>query len=970
MHPTLRATLFATVFLMAAGAASAQPFDGAFPFHMPPFDSSTAAFLPRFPREPITEAGRISAQGEAFFRGTTPVRLFGANIVADAAFPPRAQARLVAARMRKMGFNLVRFHHIDNGWTRNLFPDGSTRALDPAALDDLEFFVAQLKEEGIYVNMNLNVSRAFTAADGVASADSLLDFAKGVTLFDPQLIDLQKEYAQQLLTHVNPHTGRALAADPVLAMVEIANENSLYYLWRNGALRRFADGGGLMTRHAALLDTLWQNYLRARYLNTDALRAAWAAGASDPGTELIPDGGYETSVGNPWQLERHPGTEASVARDEAASDGLHAARVDVSQIAEEAWNIQWKRTGLSVQKGETYSVSFALRADAPRPISISAMLDVSPWTTFGGTTAAVTAEWQTFRFSFTAPQTTQGTLRLSFMVGGQIGSLWVDAVSMQTSGRIGLAADESLEGGSVHRIEQNDLLSYTDARARSMTAFYIELQDRYFAEMHRFLREDLGVTAPITGTNWNFGLVDLAVQSKMDYVDNHAYWDHPSFPGEPWSATDWRIANAPMVRATDGGTMARLMAGIPFAGKPYTISEYNHAFPNRFQTEGVLFLTAYSLFHGVDGLMFFDYNGSANWTQDRIDSFFSLHRNAAMMALMPSCAFAYRSGLVAPAATTLSVRYSQENVLGYPAIDTGSWEGTSLFPRTLALEHALVTETFGDPGGSNLSTLPPAPSPPFTTDTGEIVWDTDGLMKVAAPRFEAATGFFDAFRDTPLGSAVIGGGNGFGTFTWVSLSEQPLSETRRSLITLSTAAQNEGMRWDGMTTIHNNWGTGPVALRALRLSLSIAIAADSVRLYALDGAGSPTAQRTLFPGADGRFGVVLDQEVQPTVWFGLEAIGNGTAVGTERPQDRRFGFRPLFPNPARVSATAAFTLAAPGNVTLTLFDLLGRRVQRHAATGFPGENRVSIPLHTLAAGVYFCRLEAPEGTAVRPLRVE
>ena len=85
------------------------------------------------------------------------------------------------------------------------------------------------------------------------------------------------------------------------------------------------------------------------------------------------------------------------------------------------------------------------------------------------------------------------------------------------------------------------------------------------------------------------------------------------------------------------------MAGVPFAGKPYTISEYNHAFPNRYQTEGVLFLTAYGAFHGVDGLMFFDYNGGRDWTTNRIDGFFSLHRNTAMMALMPSCALAFRA---------------------------------------------------------------------------------------------------------------------------------------------------------------------------------------------------------------------------------------------------------------------------------------------------------------------------------------
>jgi len=44
--------------------------------------------------------------------------------------------------------------------------------------------------------MNLNVARQFNELDGVPDADSLIEFGKGVTLFDPQLITLQKEYAR------------------------------------------------------------------------------------------------------------------------------------------------------------------------------------------------------------------------------------------------------------------------------------------------------------------------------------------------------------------------------------------------------------------------------------------------------------------------------------------------------------------------------------------------------------------------------------------------------------------------------------------------------------------------------------------------------------------------------------------------------------------------------------------------------
>ena len=168
-----------------------------------------------------------------------------------------------------MGVNLVRFHHLENNWTGTdgcifIYAQGS-RKLNPTTLDRLDFFINELKKNGVYVNMNLNVSRIFTPQDGVPGADSLVDFAKGVTLFDGYLQLLQKEYADQLLGHTNPYTGLPLAKDPVLAMVEMNNENTLYGYWKSDALRPFAEGGSLLHRHSTYLDASWNLFLQKKY---------------------------------------------------------------------------------------------------------------------------------------------------------------------------------------------------------------------------------------------------------------------------------------------------------------------------------------------------------------------------------------------------------------------------------------------------------------------------------------------------------------------------------------------------------------------------------------------------------------------------------------------------------------------------------------------------------------------------------
>ena len=56
---------------------------------------------------------------------------------------------------------------------------------------------------------------------------SLRQGAKSTSFFDSRLIELQKEYAQQLLTHLNPYTKLKYTEDPAVAIVEINNENAI-----------------------------------------------------------------------------------------------------------------------------------------------------------------------------------------------------------------------------------------------------------------------------------------------------------------------------------------------------------------------------------------------------------------------------------------------------------------------------------------------------------------------------------------------------------------------------------------------------------------------------------------------------------------------------------------------------------------------------------------------------------------------
>ena len=64
------------------------------------------------------------------------------------------------------------------------------------------------------------------------------------------------------------------------------------------------------------------------------------------------------------------------------------------------------------------------------------------------------------------------------------------------------------------------------------------------------------------------------------------------------------------------------------------------------------------------------------------------------------------------------------------------------------------------------------------------------------------------------------------------------------------------------------------------------------------------------------------------------------------------------PNPFRGSTRLRFRLDAPGDVSLEVFDALGRRVARLAGTFGAGEHPVPLDGAALAPGAYLVRLAA------------
>ncbi|HWB83516.1 MAG TPA: hypothetical protein VG675_05220 [Bryobacteraceae bacterium] len=226
-----------------------------------------------------TDAGRIRFWGvnlTGFVRGSTNL-------------PPKEDAALWAAELGRLGINCVRFHFLDHTTTQNPrgLIDGTrndTRVFDKDQVDRLDYFIYQLKNRGIYSDLNLNVGRTYKPGDEVPDSN-LIGVAKAMTYIGPRLLELQREYARMLLTHYNPYTKSKYSDEPAIAIVELVNENSVFEFWLRNWLRGDLKPGSpryqldFTPYYEKLLTDRYNEWLKKRFTPPELARFRKLAGA-------------------------------------------------------------------------------------------------------------------------------------------------------------------------------------------------------------------------------------------------------------------------------------------------------------------------------------------------------------------------------------------------------------------------------------------------------------------------------------------------------------------------------------------------------------------------------------------------------------------------------------------------------------------------------------------------------------------
>ncbi len=423
-------------------------------------------------------------------------------------------------------------------------------------------------------------------------------------------------------------------------------------------------------------------------------------------------------------------------------------------------------------------------------------------------------------------------------------------------------------------------------RMRDALRFLGEVQDNYYRQMRRHLKETIGVRVPITGTNQVFVLRDTEINARdSDFISRNQYWRHPSVRAKPFM----RFSNMPMVRSDlTTRTPLTVIAGSSVVGKPTVLAEFNYPWPNEYRGEGLLLGTAYACLQDWDAVLLFSFKPNdptlttfrsqsdpARWGQfpaaalmfHRHDisaarnEVHVVHTEKAVSEIQPDERYApfthfryltflskvrrvfvddtYHGNADVVLATGTSANVNVKTMAKVIRFQENSWDKW-LYPRFVAAAQEIKL-----PGYDHRVT---AETKRFVSDTGELSLDYErGLMTVNTPNAKSAIGFLADTGKLDLDGMDVDCENEFATITATSLDGKPIGHSRRILVTSVARAENTAQAfwpappnpssWSPFTTWQiPAWGRRPVIAEPVRARVTMAIPGKAT-VYALDATG-------------------------------------------------------------------------------------------------------------------------------------
>ena len=401
------------------------------------------------------------------------------------------------------------------------------------------------------------------------------------------------------------------------------------------------------------------------------------------------------------------------------------------------------------------------------------------------------------------------------------------------------------------------------------------------------LVNELGVKVPVASTQVNYS--SPWALTDMDYYDMHAYWCHPHHQRD---VDRWFINNIPMINDPNCGKIPQLAAYRP-SDRPYTISEYNHPFPNLYGAEGLPMLHAYGAFQGWDGEFAHSWNNLSNEEPDFLPYHFTCTSRTDVVAHFICCGTMFLRADVRESSEqyvqNLPYDFFREmwtKQLNHQIEDMLVDATDSTFFPWERFTHRVATDYFAKETKSFSKEEPQAVK---ITDGGQIEWNNEdpeqGMFIVRTENTKLFSGF-PAGRtidwgdgisftvgQTKLGwttmSLVSKKANGFRKRGTALLVATGYTKHSNQVLTAEPDSNDPSMPSTFIHCRHEAWGNGPMLTEGIPATLKLASKARKTRCWALDESGKRCSKVPVKKDSEGKAVIEIGQQYK-TVWYEIK----------------------------------------------------------------------------------------------------
>jgi len=208
---------------------------------------------------------QLSSDGNSFqTENGNPLRFWSINGGDGTKNMTDADLAKFARFLAKMGVNMIRYHGSINPTGVNI------NDVDKDDINAIWRMVAAMKKEGIYSTIspfwahNGHMGEPKISSWGIPGYSDGDDLW-GVMYFSDTLQNAYKNWVKYLYTEINPYTGKALKDEPAVALIQIKNEDGVFW-WTISSVK---------PEFEKIIMHKYYQWIIAKYNSIDAAKSAW-----------------------------------------------------------------------------------------------------------------------------------------------------------------------------------------------------------------------------------------------------------------------------------------------------------------------------------------------------------------------------------------------------------------------------------------------------------------------------------------------------------------------------------------------------------------------------------------------------------------------------------------------------------------------------------------------------------------------